>query len=57
METLIAYCSDVMETAAVVTLGSLWVLVQTRGGPCQHGLVCVCDYVSSGVMIGPFMPK
>ena len=26
-------------------------LKKTRGGPCQHGLMCGCNFVSSGVMI------
>ena len=29
----------------------------TRGGPCQHGLMCGCNFVSSGVMIGAYRIK
>ena len=29
----------------------------TSGGPCQHGLICGCNFVSSGALIGPYRPK
>ena len=33
------------------------VVVDPRGGPCQHELMCGCYFLSSGVMIGPHRPK
>ena len=34
----------------------VFILFATRGGPCQHGLMCGCNFVSIEEIIGHYRP-